>query len=80
MEEYEELSQSCPHCGGEMQWHDCLKCDGESGYYFHEVSPIEYDPDEFSIYHWYGRAGASWSCANTPPWCAANPLSEINRP
>lgn len=36
----------CGYCGWSMTWQDCEECGGEGYWYPHEVSPIEYDPDE----------------------------------
>ena len=64
----------CPVCGYLCEWMECETCDGEGGWYPHEISPIEYpDPDELSPCQICNGAGGWWLCPNPPAWCKANP-------
>lgn len=66
----DDFGPSCPKCGGEMDWEDCEECDGEGGWYPHEISPIEYpDPDELSPCQICDGAGGWWRCGNCREWC-----------
>lgn len=66
----------CARCGGDTQWADCPNCD-EFGYSHHncgEDSCCCLYPENNVVCDWCGGTGGRLHCANTPAWCAANPL------
>lgn len=77
--ESDEYGPDCPKCGAEMDWEECEECDGEGGWYPHEISPIEYpDPDELSPCQICDGAGGWWRCGACREWCPVHSLPKAS--